>query len=234
MAVDVVDAERDDLGDAEAGGVGGHEDGAVLEAEDGGEEPGDLVGAEDGGELLGLLGALDALQDALSFEGDLVEEPEGGDGLVVDAPGDLLLLDEVEEVGADLVGPEGLGRAAEMACECGDPHGIGVDGPGGEVPELHVVDHPAAQRCHDVLPCRGEGGSIHHGPAGSRPERDPSRNEKTGWFTGLRKCDRISDGFRRLAGGPAGCHAIGRLSDRRNRLMRRWDGGRGCWWGTCG
>ena len=61
LAVDVVDAEGDDLGDPQPGGVGGHEDGAVLEADDGGEEPGDLVGAEDDGELLGLLGAGDAL-----------------------------------------------------------------------------------------------------------------------------------------------------------------------------
>ena len=38
------------------GGVGGHEDGAVLEAGDGREEVGDFVGAEDDGEPLGLLG----------------------------------------------------------------------------------------------------------------------------------------------------------------------------------
>ena len=86
-------------------------------------------------------------------EGDLVEEPEGGDGLVVDAPGDVLLLDEVEEVGADLVGPEGLGRLAEMVGEGGDARDVDLDGPGGEVAEFHVLDHSAAQRCHDVLLC---------------------------------------------------------------------------------
>ena len=57
FAVDVVDPEADDLGEPEAGGVGGHEDGAVLDADEGGEERGDLVGAEDDGEPLGLLGA---------------------------------------------------------------------------------------------------------------------------------------------------------------------------------
>ena len=114
LAVDVVDAQGDDLGDPQAGGVGGHEDGAVLEAGDGREEPGDLGGAEDDGELLRLLGAGDAVQDPLPAEGDVVEEPEGGDGLVVDAPGDVLLLDEVEEVGADLVAaqePRATGRS---------------------------------------------------------------------------------------------------------------------------
>ena len=81
----------------------------MLDVGDGGEEPGGLVGAEDDGELLGLLGAADALQDAVSFECDLVEELECGDGLVVDAPGDVLLLDEVEEVGPDIVASQVLG-----------------------------------------------------------------------------------------------------------------------------
>ena len=67
----------DDLGDPQAGGVGGHEDGAVLEADDGREEAGRLLEAEDDGELLGLLGAGDAGEDPLAAEGDLVEEPEG-------------------------------------------------------------------------------------------------------------------------------------------------------------
>ena len=48
-AVDVLDAQADDLGDPQPGGVGGHEDGAVLEVGDDGEELGDLVGAEDDG-----------------------------------------------------------------------------------------------------------------------------------------------------------------------------------------
>jgi hypothetical protein len=74
----------------------------VLEAGDGLEEPDHFVGAEDDRELLGQLGAGDALQELIPAEGDVVEEAEGGDGLVVIAPGDMPLLDEVDEVGADL------------------------------------------------------------------------------------------------------------------------------------
>ena len=48
------------------------------------------------------------MQDPRAFEGDLVEELERGDGLVVDGPGDVLLLDEVEEIGADVIVPEVL------------------------------------------------------------------------------------------------------------------------------
>ena len=55
---------------AEPGGVGGHEDGAVLEARDqAAKNCGDLVGAEDDGELLGLLGEGMRLQDAISCRG---------------------------------------------------------------------------------------------------------------------------------------------------------------------
>jgi hypothetical protein len=78
------------------------------------------------------------------LEGDLVEESECGDGLVVVAPGDVAFLDEVEEVGADLVGTEGLGRAFEVLGECGDALGVDLDGLGGEVAEAHVFDHAEA------------------------------------------------------------------------------------------
>ena len=50
-------------------------------------------------------------------EGDAVEESQGTAGLVVGAAGDVSLLDEVEQVGADVLGAEELGRLAEVAGE---------------------------------------------------------------------------------------------------------------------
>ena len=97
------------------------------------EELRDLVGAEDDGELLRLLGADDAVQDPLLAEGDLVEEPQGGEGLVVIAPGDVLLLDEEEEVGADVGRPQALGRLAEVLGEGGDALDVDLDGPGAKL-----------------------------------------------------------------------------------------------------
>ena len=111
-AVDVVDAQGHDLGDAEPGGVGGHEDGTVLEAGDRLEELSDLVGAQDDGELLLLLGRDDVVHDPFLAEGDAVEEPQGGNGLAVIAPGDVLLLDEEEEIGPDI----GCGPSAGATC----------------------------------------------------------------------------------------------------------------------
>ena len=102
----------------------------MLEAGDGLEEPDHLLGAEDDGELLGLLGAGDALEDLVPPEGDVVEEAECGDGLVVIAPGDVPLLDQVDEVGADLGLAQEFGRLAEVLGEGGDALDVDLDGPG--------------------------------------------------------------------------------------------------------
>ena len=50
------------------------------------------VGAQDDGELLLLLGRDHALHDPVLAEGDAVKEPQGAEGLVVIAPGGVLLL----------------------------------------------------------------------------------------------------------------------------------------------
>ena len=65
----------------------------------------------------------------------------------------MLLLDEEEEIGPDIVAAEKLGRLAEVLGEGADARDVDFDGPGREVAELHVLDHSASQRCHDVLPC---------------------------------------------------------------------------------
>jgi hypothetical protein len=108
-AVDVLDAEPGDLGEPQAAGVGGHQQGAVLGVLQRVAEAGHLVLAEDDGELLGCLGVGDLFDDPILAQGDAIEELEGEAGLLVDVPGDLPLLDQVEQVGADVLGPESLG-----------------------------------------------------------------------------------------------------------------------------
>ena len=51
LAIDVVDAQGQDLGDPQARGVGGHEDGPMAEAGDGLEEASDFLEAQDDREL---------------------------------------------------------------------------------------------------------------------------------------------------------------------------------------
>ena len=70
----------------------------------------------------------------------------------------MLLLDEEEEVGPDFVRAQMLGRLAEVLGERGDPVDVGLDGPGREIAEFHVLDHSLTQRCHDVLLSTDQGG----------------------------------------------------------------------------
>jgi len=125
----------------------------MLDTEDGREEPSCLVEAENSWQLFRLLGASDAYHHSFAVEGGFVEELQGGDGLVVDAPGDLFLLDKVEQVGTDFFSTEGSRRSAEIASETSGSHDVGFDRPGGEVTEFHVLDHSLAQRCNDALLC---------------------------------------------------------------------------------
>ena len=135
-------------------GVGGHQHRAVLGVLQGVEEPGHLVLAEDDRECLGCLGAGDLLDDLFPAQGDAVEELQRLAGLLVDTPGDLSLLEQMEQIGADVLGPEVFGRGVEVLGEIGDPLDVASGRLGGEVVEGQVLGHTTAQRRHGVLPSR--------------------------------------------------------------------------------
>jgi hypothetical protein len=143
-AVDVLEAEAGDLREPQAAGVGGHQQGAMLGVLQRVEEVGHLLLAEDLGQLAGRPRPGDVGDDLVAVEGDLVEELQGQAGLLEEVAGDLTLLDEVEQVGADVLGPELVGRGAEVSGEVGDPAGVGADGRGGPVEQGHVLDHAAS------------------------------------------------------------------------------------------
>ena len=72
----------------------------------------------------------------------------------MDVAGDLSLLDQVEQVGADVLGPELFGRGVKVPGEIGDPVDVESDRLGGQVVEDQVLGHATAQRCHGQLPSR--------------------------------------------------------------------------------
>ena len=81
LTVDIIRLQVDRFGDAQSGGVTGGQDRAMLQAADAIEKVKNLLRAEDHGKLLRLLGRRnDFLNKPLSFERDLIEEAEGGDG----------------------------------------------------------------------------------------------------------------------------------------------------------
>ena len=72
--------------------------------------------------------------------------------MLVDVTGDLPLLDQVEQVGADVLGPELVGRGVKVPGEIGDPVDVEADRLGGPIVEDQVLGHATAQRCHGQLP----------------------------------------------------------------------------------
>jgi hypothetical protein len=73
------------------------------------------------------------------LQGNGVEEAEGTDGLVVQGPGDALL-EKVELEVADVFGSELIGRAVEMGDETQETRKVGLDGIGGIVTDLEVLE----------------------------------------------------------------------------------------------
>ena len=73
LAIEIIDPKADDLGEPQAGGISGHEDGAVLDVDETCEERGDFVRAENDREPLGLLWERNAVQDVFPSKRDLVE-----------------------------------------------------------------------------------------------------------------------------------------------------------------
>ena len=74
LAVDVGHAKPGDFRDPQTGGIGGHEQGPMLDVGDRPKEPGDFLKAENDRELSGLLGTNDILDDPNLAQGDPVEE----------------------------------------------------------------------------------------------------------------------------------------------------------------
>lgn len=106
-------------------------------------------------ELADLLPAQDERQSDLSFrrrddrldrpvllEGHLVEKPERGDRHEERARRQLPLGGEMELIRADLLGTQVLRGPAEMTGELRDVLHVRGLGLLGEIPDLHVLDHP--------------------------------------------------------------------------------------------
>src|SRR5271157_1737507 len=111
------------------------------------------------GSVLGALGRATSADDPVPAQGDAVEELEGKAGLLVDVRGDLPLLNQVEQVGADVLGPELVGRGVKVPGEISDPADVGPDRLGGTVAEDQVLGHATAQRGHGQLLSRRNAGT---------------------------------------------------------------------------
>ena len=107
-AVDVGNPKLGDFGNAQAGGIGGHKDGAMLDISDGCKEASHFVRTEDDRKSARLFDRRDCLRDVVATQGDTVQESQGGTSLFIVAEGDTQFLHEVEQEGADVFGAEVL------------------------------------------------------------------------------------------------------------------------------
>ncbi len=100
----------------------------------------DLVATQDDREGLRLFGVRDIVDHPRAMQGRLVEKAEGTHGLDEDALGDLLP-EEMELIGADVLGAEAVRRGAEVLGELGDVAQIAIDRVGRVVANLQVFEH---------------------------------------------------------------------------------------------
>jgi len=126
LRVDVGALKMAELGDPYARGIEGGENGAMLEVARGQQQRLDLVATEDDGERLGLFGIGEEVDHPRAAQGGLVEKAEGTHGLDKDALGGLLA-EEVELVGADVLGSQAIRRGAKVLGELGDVAQIAID-----------------------------------------------------------------------------------------------------------
>ena len=104
------------------------------------EEPDQLVRTEDDGKSLGHLGAGNFLDDPIHTQGYAVEELQGRANLAVVAPGDVMLLDEVERVQSGPVRAQGaFGRGVEVPGATGNAVNVLSDRPRREIAKRHHV-----------------------------------------------------------------------------------------------
>jgi hypothetical protein len=136
------------LAEAESAGVGGAEKHAKGASVDSVEKAGDLLGRANEGEFARPLAVGKAWHDALPRTGYLIEEAQGGDGLVVGGPGNLLFLKKVEDVTMGMVEAELVGRLVEIKSVLLELEDVDLDGVGGAVAELEIFDETLAQSSH--------------------------------------------------------------------------------------
>ena len=125
---------------------------------DGSDEPSHLIDREHVGESLLLPDAEPLEGRPVAGRGVGIEELDAAVGDAQRAGGELLVVLEVEEVVADLLLAEPVGRGVEVVGELPDGAEVGLLGALAQAGELEVLVHPLAEcRGHESVPlARGE------------------------------------------------------------------------------
>ena len=146
--VDVLDLELAQFVAAQGGGVEGGEDGPVFQIVGVVEHAGDLLGGHDGDGERPFLGGGDLLVEPAAFEHPDVEEAQRGAVHLERIEGSFLNVAQVEKILPDIFGTEQCGGFVEVPGESPDGLDVAMDGGGGVVAQLQLLDHSFADGCH--------------------------------------------------------------------------------------
>jgi hypothetical protein len=152
VGVEIRDLEGDDLTDAQASGVGRGEQQPMPGVRAGFEQPPDFLAAEDLRQSLRLFGGGDVEVRAWVTQRHVVEKAEGVGGLAARAPRQLALLDQVGEIGLDLVVGELVWRSLVVPRQLHDLTDVRLVGTGRETAHRHVADHAGPKLAHERPP----------------------------------------------------------------------------------
>jgi hypothetical protein len=152
------------LADAQAGGVAGGQDGALLDVHHTAEKMHHLLGTENDRQGPGLLWAGHVLVEIPGLsEGNAVEKSNRRDSNLDRAGIQLLLVGQIKLVVPNVFDPQVRWGSIEMSGEHRNLLNVRASGQWSEVPDLHILGHALAKvRCHWGLPCQMERAARSH------------------------------------------------------------------------
>ncbi len=147
-AVDIGDPQVQRLGDAQAGRIDALEQGQLLPVLAGVKELRQFLKRQHHRQTFGFLRAGDSVQQRVPLQRDLEEEPQRTQVDGIGRPRDATLLNQVQQVPAHVLLAQPVRRLAAILGKRLDTGDIQLLRAGGEVSQLHVFDHPLAERRH--------------------------------------------------------------------------------------
>ena len=148
--VDVLDLESAQFVTAQGGGVEGGEDGPVLQIVGAVEDVGDLLGGHDRDGEWPFLGCGDFLVEPAALEHPDIEEAQCSAVHLERVEGSFLVVTQVEEILPYVFGAEQFGRLMIVLGKSPGGTYVAMDGGGGVVAQLQLLDHSFADGGHTV------------------------------------------------------------------------------------
>lgn len=93
-------------------------------------------------------GAANVLHDIAAVKSGSIQEPQCGQRLLVGSPGDLPVLDQIQQVSPDRLRSQDFRAFTEVPGKAGHVVDVKLDRFRGQVPQFHVLDHALPQWSH--------------------------------------------------------------------------------------